>query len=92
MAVTSCSMGFLITVIIKWSGANTFYSGLKYGFVFALLFWGSVNFGLYASSNYFSSVSVFFDYACSVTAMTIAFGVSAWVFGKINSDKVIMFN
>ncbi len=82
MVVTSLAMGFLITTIIKWSGATTFTSGLKYGFIIALLFWGSVNFGLYASSNYFSQASVFVDYACSVTAMTISGAVAAWMLGR----------
>ena len=82
MVVTSLSMGFLITIVIKWSGANTFASGLKYGFVFALLFWGSVNFGLYASSNFFSQATVFVDYACSVTAMTISGAIAAWLLGR----------
>ncbi|KAB2877809.1 hypothetical protein F9K33_15390 [bacterium] len=81
MVITSLSMGFLITTVIKWSGARTFASGLKYGFIFALLFWGSVNFGLYASSNFFSQATVFVDYACSVTAMTIAAAVAAWLLG-----------
>ena len=82
MVVTSLAMGFLITAVMKWSGANTFTSGLKYGFVFSLLFWGSVNFGLYASSNFFSTTSVFIDYACSVTVMTIASVVAAWLLGR----------
>jgi hypothetical protein len=82
MVVTSLAMGFLITTIIKWSGATTFTSGLKYGFIIALLFWGSVNFGLYASSNYFSQASVFVDYACSVTAMTISGAAAAWMLGR----------
>jgi hypothetical protein len=82
MAVTSLAMGFLITTAMKWSGANTLASGLKYGFIFALLFWGSVNFGLYASSNFFSQQAVFVDYACSVTAMTISGSVSAWMLGR----------
>lgn len=82
MVVTSFSMGFLITIVIKWAGAKTFLSGLKYGFVFSLLFWGSVNFGLYASSNFFSTTSVFVDYACSVTAMTISVAVAAWLLGR----------
>ena len=82
MVVTSLSMGFIITIVMKWAGANTFTSGLKYGFVFSLLFWGSVNFGLYASSNFFSTTSVFIDYACSVTIMTIAAAVAAWLLGK----------
>ena len=82
MVVTSLSMGFLITTVMKWSGANTFVSGLKYGFIIALLFWGSVNFGLYASSNFFSQASVFVDYACSVTAMTISGAIAAWLLGR----------
>jgi len=82
MVVTSLAMGFLITTVIKWSGAKTFASGLKYGSVFALLFWGSVNFGLYASSNFFSQTTVFVDYACSVTAMTISGVVAALLLGR----------
>lgn len=88
MAVTSFSMGFLITLVIKWVGANTFLSGLKYGFLFSLLFWGSVNFGLYASSNFFSTTSVFVDYTCSVTAMTVAASVAAWFLGRGQTNKV----
>ena len=82
MVVTSLTMGFFITTMIKWSGAITFVPGLKYGLILALLFWGSVNFGLYASSNFFSQASVFADLACSVTAMTISGAVSAWMLGK----------
>ena len=89
MAVTSFSMGFLITLVIQWAGAKIFLAGLKYELIFSLLFWGSVNFGLYASSNYFSTVSVFVDYACSVAAMTIAFGVSAWVLEKSIIKKLL---
>ncbi len=82
MAVTSLAMGFLITTIIKWSGATTFASGLKYGCIIGLLFWASVNFGLYASSNFFSQASVFVDYACSAAIMTISGAVAAWMLGR----------
>ena len=82
MVITSLSMGFLITTVMKWSGAKTFASGLKYGFIFAFLFWSSINFGLYASSNHFSEASVFVDSACSVTAMTISAAVAAWLLGR----------
>jgi hypothetical protein len=82
MVVTSLTMGFLITVIIHWSGARSFASGLKYGFIIAFLFWGSVNFGLYASSNFFSQATVFVDFACSVAAMTISGAVAAWILGR----------
>ena len=82
MAITSLAMGFLITTVIRWSRATTFMSGLKKGLVLGLLFWASVNFGLYASSNYFSVESVFVDYACSAAVMTVAAAVSAWMLGR----------
>lgn len=82
MVVTSLSMGFLITIVMKWSGAKTFIEGLKNGFIFSFLFWASVNFGLYASSNFFSQTTVFVDYVCSVSAMTISGAVSAWQLGR----------
>jgi hypothetical protein len=82
MAVTSLTMGFFIATVIKWSGARTFVSGLKKGFIVAFLFWSSINFGLYASSNHFSLVGVLADLACSVTAMTIAAAFAAWLLGR----------
>lgn len=85
MVVTSLTMGFFITTVIKWSGATTFMSGLKYGYLLGLLFWGSVNFGLYASSNFFSEASVFVDYACSATAMAISAAVSAMILGRLKN-------
>jgi hypothetical protein len=84
MVVTSLAMGFLITTVIKWAGAKTFAAGLKYGFIIAFLFWASVNFGLYASSNFFSQVTVFVDFACSVIAMTISAAVAAWMLRRGN--------
>jgi hypothetical protein len=82
MVVTSLTIGFFIATVIKWSGARTSVSGLKKGFIVAFLFWSSINFGLYASSNHFSLVGVFADLACSVTAMTIAAAVAAWMLGR----------
>jgi len=87
MVVTSLAMGFLITTVIRWSGATTSISGLKNGFILGILFWGSVNFGLYASSNFFSQATVFVDYACSVTAMTISGAVAAWMLGRVGPRK-----
>ena len=82
MVITSLAMGFLITTVMKWSGAASFSSGLKFGFFFAFLFWSSINFGLYASSNFFSQASVFVDTACSVASMTISGAVAAWMLGR----------
>jgi hypothetical protein len=82
MAVTALTMGFLITTVMDWAGARSFGSGLKYGSILGLLFWASVNFGLYASSNFFSTASVFADYACSAAVMTLSGAVAAWMLGK----------
>lgn len=87
MAVTSLAMGFLVTTAMKWSGARTLASGLKRGFVFAALFWAAVNFGLYASSNFFSSQAVLVDYACSVTAMTLSAALAARLLGEGKGRK-----
>ena len=84
MAATSLTMGFFIATVINWSGARTFVSGLKKGFIVGVLFWSSVNFGLYASSNHFSQTGVLADLPCSALAMTMAAAVSAWVLGKGN--------
>jgi hypothetical protein len=81
MAVTSLAMGFLITWIMYRLGARSFVSGLKQGFILGSLFWSSVNFGLYASSNYFSEAGVFVDIASSTTVMTLAGAVAAWLLG-----------
>ena len=87
MAVTALTMGFLITTVMHWAGARSFGSGLKYGSILGLLFWASVNFGLYASSHYFSTASVFADYASSTAVMTLSSAVAAWILGRGNTHN-----
>lgn len=82
MVATSLLMGYLITTVMKWSGASNFVSGLKNGAILAFLFWGSVNFGLYASSNFFSQAGVFVDLLCSATAMTVSAAFAAWMLAR----------
>lgn len=82
LLVSSLAFGFFITTTIKWSGARTFGAGLKNGFILGFLFWTAINFGLFSAQNIFSLPSVFADLACSVFAMTISTGVSAWMLGK----------
>jgi len=86
LLVSSLAFGFFITTVIKWSGAKTFCSGLRYGFIIGLLFWTAINFGLFSAQNIFSLQSVFADLACSAFAMTISSGVSAWVLGKAKTN------
>ena len=82
LVVSALAFGFFITMTIKWSGARTYGTGLKYGLVLGLLFWTAINFGLYSAQNIFSLPSVFADLACSTFAMTNSAGVSAWILGK----------
>ncbi|MCW5899003.1 MAG: hypothetical protein KIT10_07010 [Flavobacteriales bacterium] len=84
MIATSIAMGFLIALVMKWSGARTFPQGVKQGGLFAFLFWSAVNFGLYSSSNHFSTVAVFADLISSSLIMTIAAACAAWVLGRTN--------
>jgi hypothetical protein len=82
MAVSALTMGFLIAAVMRWAGATSFVSGLKVGAVFGLLFWASVNFGLFASSHFFSRASVFADCASSATVMAISSAIAAAVLGR----------
>lgn len=88
LLVSSLAFGFFITTVIKWSGAKTFGSGLKYGFIIGLLFWTAINFGLFSAQNIFSLPSVFADLVCSTFAMTISSGVSAWMLGKAKTIEI----
>lgn len=84
LLISALAFGFLITTTIKWSGAKSFCSGLKYGFILGVLFWTGMNFGLYSAQNIFSLPSVFADLVCSTFSMTISGAVSAWILGKGN--------
>jgi len=46
LLVSALAFGFFITTTIKWSGAKTFGSGLKYGLILGLLYWTSIRFTL----------------------------------------------
>lgn len=72
MAVTALTMGLFITVVMRWSGATTVAAGLRPGSALGLLFWLSVNSGLYASSHHFSFASAAVDALTSALCMTVA--------------------
>jgi hypothetical protein len=82
LLVSALAFGFFITTMMQWSGARTFVGGLQKGLVMAMLFWTAMNFGLYSAQNIFSLPSVFADLICSVLAMSVSAGVSAWLLGK----------
>lgn len=82
MIATSLTMGYLITLLMYWSGARSFIEGIKPSFFMSALFWSSVNFGLYASSNHFSGANMFADLASSIACMTISGAFAAWMLGR----------
>lgn len=86
MVVTALTMGFFIATVMYWAGARTLTEGLKKGFITGILFWSSVNSGLYASSHHFSLTGVLADLPCSTLAMTMAAAAAAWVLGKNKID------
>ena len=86
LLISALAFGFFITTTIKWSGAKSFSSGLKYGFILGVLFWTAMNFGLYSAQNIFSLPSVLADLLCSAFSMTISGAVSAWILGKASSN------
>lgn len=78
----SVAIGFFVATVMKWSGARSFTSGLRSGFIFAILFLISVDFGLYAVQNYYSLSGILLDICSSTVAVTLGFTSSAWVMGK----------
>jgi hypothetical protein len=87
MAVTSLTMGLFITTVMCWSGARSFVTGLKLGGIVGLLFWVSVNSGLYASSNLFSLPSVLVDTPFSALSMAVSAACAAWVLHRDTGPK-----
>lgn len=79
LAASALALGFLVTLVVRWSGAKGFVSGLRTGALFGFLYWAGINFGLYASSNNFSLPSTLADLVCSALCMTISAGFAAWM-------------
>jgi hypothetical protein len=82
LLISAMAFGFLITTVMKWSGARNFITGLKNGFIMGVLFWTAINFGLYSSQHIFSLAGVLADLLFSASCMTISGAVAAWILGK----------
>jgi hypothetical protein len=80
--VSALAVGLLVTIVMIWSGARTFSTGLRNGFIFGLLFLCSVDFGLLAASNNFTTAGAFADLICSTATITLSSGFCAWLIGK----------
>ena len=88
LLLSAFAFGFFITTMMSWSGAKSFSDGLKHGVFIGLLFWTSINFGLYAAQNIFSLPAVIADLFCSTFAMAVSSGFSAWCLSKLNIKTV----
>ena len=89
IVISAVAIGFLVTTVIHWSGARTFITGLKSGFLFAFLFLLSVDFGLLATTNNFSTAGAFADIICSTITVTLSGAVAAWMLGREKKQEKI---
>ena len=87
LVLCSVSIGLLVTTVIQWSGARTFFAGIKSGFIFAVLFLFSVDFGLLGSTNNFTTAGAFADIICSTGAVTISCAVAAVMLGRGKTNE-----
>lgn len=81
--LSAFAIGGLVTTVMKWSGARNFFSGLKYGFTFSILFLCTVDFGLLASTNNFTTAGAFADLSCSSITVGLSAAIAAWMLGKL---------
>jgi hypothetical protein len=79
LVASALALGFLITIVVRWSGAKGVVAGLESGAIFGFLYWAGINFGLYSSSNHFSLPSTLVDLVCSALCMTLSAGFAAWM-------------
>ena len=86
MVVTSLTMGAFITMVMRWSRPATPREDVRNAVLLGVLFWVSVNSGLYASSRVFSLPSVLVDTPCSALSMAIAAVSSAWMMRRLRAD------
>ena len=82
VVICSLSIGFMITMVIQWSGARTFAEGLIRGFLFSALFLITVDLGLLGTTNNFTLAGAIADMCCSTTALTIGSAFAAWMLGR----------
>lgn len=82
LLVSALALGAFITLVIRWSGAQTWRAGLRDGLLVGVLYWGGMNFGLYASTNNFSLESTLMDLVCSALCMAVSASFAAWMLGR----------
>jgi hypothetical protein len=80
--ISAIAIGFLVTMVIKWSGARSFSAGLRAGLFFGLLLLCSVDFGLLGSTNNFTTAGAIADLVCSTITVTLSSGFCAWMLGR----------
>lgn len=74
--------GTLLTAVIDRVKARTFVAGARSAFLFGCLMVGSVNFGLIATTYYYSYVSGIVDIFVAAATFAAAGGVAALILGR----------
>ncbi|MBK8259292.1 MAG: hypothetical protein IPK82_42375 [Polyangiaceae bacterium] len=82
LLLSALALGYFITLMIRWSRAQTWRAGLRDGLLVGVLYWGGMNFGLYASVNNFSLAGTLMDLVCSALCMAISASFAAWMLGR----------
>lgn len=82
LLVSALALGAFITLVIRWSGAQTWRAGLRDGLLVGVLYWGGMNFGLYASANNFSLEGTLMDLVCSALCMAVSAAFAASMVGR----------
>ena len=80
--LTILCIGFLLTTVMYWANSKTFLQGLKRTFIFAMFMVGMVNFGLIATTHYWSYTSGIVDIFVASITFAPAGGVASWILGK----------
>ena len=89
LVIGHLAFGFLMAYLLDKANSHSFASGATIGAVTGFLFALAFNFILYATSNYFTTMTgVFVDIIVSAVIVAITGGVIGWWYGR--GRKVIV--
>lgn len=83
LVIGHLAFGFLIAYILNKSNVYSFSSGATIGAVLGFLYTLAFNFIMYATTNYFTSMTgVFMDIIVATVMVAITAGVVGWWYGR----------
>ena len=75
-------IGIFISSVVYFTKATTFFDGMKWTFFFGCLLAGTTNFGLLATTHYWSYYSAIIDIFVAAITFALGGGVAALILGK----------